>query len=129
MLKELNLENFEEAYQTISIPEHNLEDIEYKDNKLQAKIQAEKEGYLFTTIPYDEGWTALVDNEKVYIQNSNGFICFKINEGNHNVTLKYMPQGLKLGGIISLISLVILIISCSIFQKTRSNKNEKNIKE
>lgn len=122
-LKEFNLENFENAYKEIK-ENGELTNIEYKNNKLTASIETPRESYLFTTIPYIEGWKAKVDGKQAKIENSNGFITIKLDEGTHNIELKFSSKGLKEGIMISIISLIIFIITIKLKQQTR-RKNEK----
>ena len=83
-----------------------------KDNKLLGTISPEKDNQLYlTTIPYDKGWTIKLDNKKIdYDICLDAFICFKANKTNKNIKLSYTPVGLKIGTIISLITLIITII-------------------
>lgn len=107
ILKELNLSNFETAYNQIK--EQQLEDIKFKNNQLKANIRiSESENYLFTTIPYDDAWSAYVDGKQQIVEKSNGFISLKLNEGEHEINLLYTPKGFKVGVIITGISIFIL---------------------
>lgn len=98
ILKELNLKNFEIAYQKLS--KNQLENIEYKNNIIKAEISVpETEKYIFTTIPYDESWKLKVDGKVQNIENSNGFIGFEVQEGKHHINMSYVPKGLRLRNI------------------------------
>ena len=119
ILKELNLENFEKSYNKIK-ENGELKNIEYKNNKLKAEIKTNEDEYLFTTIPYIDGWVAKVDGKKGKIENSNGIIMLKLNEGEHEIELKYTPKGIKIGAVISLISLSIFI-TINILKNKRLN--------
>lgn len=65
-----------------------------------------KEGeILFTSIPYDQGWQATVDGEKVEIVKTlDSLLAVKLNPGTSIVALNYFPRGLKAGIIVSVIS-------------------------
>jgi uncharacterized membrane protein YfhO len=82
------------------------------DANLNATVEATKEkNVLFTSIPYDKGWTIYVDNKKTnYDSCYNAFICLKLNEGKHNIEFKYIPSYFIEGSIISAISIVVAII-------------------
>ena len=123
LLKEINLTNFEIAYQKVE--KNQLENIEFKNNQLKANIKVpEGKKYLFTTIPYDKDWKALVDGENQEIENSNGFITINLDEGEHEIKLSYMPKSLELGIAITIISILILFIMIVI--EKRKNIGEKD---
>ena len=66
---------------------------------------------LFTSIPYDKGWTVKVDGKKVKVQKLyNTFLGVKLKEGKHKVEFEYSTPGLKLGTSISIISIVLMIL-------------------
>ena len=53
---------------------------------------------MFTSIPYDSGWTAYVDGRKTDIQTVAGaFIALDLEKGDHVIEFKYFPRGLKSG--------------------------------
>lgn len=66
---------------------------------------------LFTSIPYEKGWTVKVDGKKVKAQKLyNTFLGVKLKEGKHKVEFEYSTPGLKLGTSISIISIVLMIL-------------------
>ena len=73
---------------------------------------------MFTTIPYDAGWTVKVDGvETEIIKCADGaFVGFFIpGSGEHNIEMKYEVPGLKIGMYGSLLGCVVFIIV--IFEK------------
>ena len=89
-----------------------------KKNKLSGHINVVKDNqYLFTSIPYDEGWQIYVNGKKVKAQKMfDNFIGVKLTKGYHKIKMKYYPKGLKEGIIISLSTLILYIIY-NIFNK------------
>lgn len=77
---------------------------------LEVTVNAEEESALFTTIPYEKGWSAYVDGKKSEVQTAvNGaFMCIKVPEGEHTVKLVYLPEGFQVGIIISLCGAALL---------------------
>ena len=62
---------------------------------------------IFTTIPYDKGWTAYVDGKETPISSyRNGFVTFRVPNGKHEVKLKYFPPGLKIGIVLFILSFI-----------------------
>ncbi len=73
-----------------------------KGNILTGKVTAKKEGYFTTSIPYDEGFTVLVDGQEVeYGKVNKGFVGFPIEKGTHTVTLKYQSPWFQTGVFLS----------------------------
>ena len=83
----------------------------WKDTKLSGTVSAAKAGMLFTSIPFDKGWTVKVDGEKVETRKAFGaFLAIDVSAGDHVIDFSYFPKGLKTGGLISGGSIVILIL-------------------
>lgn len=81
----------------------------WKDTKLEGDIWADQEGVLFTSIPYDKGWTVKVDGvqqepKKIF----DTFLSVNIPEGSHTISFSYEPEGLRLGAGITLFSILCL---------------------
>ncbi|MCR5011422.1 MAG: YfhO family protein [Lachnospiraceae bacterium] len=88
---------------------------------------------LFTTIPYDEGWSIYCDGKEIETISTveNAFLGAVLPEGDHEIELKYTARFAKEGLIISLAGAVILGIISIIsllqrFRRTDSPKNASN---
>lgn len=95
------------------INNNELNIIEYKkDNYIKGSINVTSDKTtLFTSIPYDKGWKVLVDGKKVKYDNIlSAFIGVDLTEGEHIIEFKYVPRGLIIGLIISIISLITSIV-------------------
>lgn len=85
--------------------------VEWTENSIQGIIALEEASSIFTSIPYDQGWTLYVDNQKQdYFMADNGFIGFELDSGKHKVRFNFYPRGLNLGGIITLLSFMVLTL-------------------
>jgi len=75
---------------------------------LQGTINVKKnDSYMFTTIPYEEGMKIYVDGkEKEPDILIDSFIGLDLDRGKHSIVIDYIPKGLVIGSIISLISLL-----------------------
>ncbi len=74
----------------------------WQDTRIEGTVQAAEAGTMFTSIPYDEGWTVLVDGSPVTGRKVlNAFLGFDVPQGAHSVTLTYFPPGLTAGLILS----------------------------
>lgn len=73
-------------------------------------VDSKNDSLLLLTIPYDEGWTAYINNEKVEIDKvSNGFMGIRVYEGNSKLTFKYETKGVKTGSILSIFGITCYI--------------------
>lgn len=74
---------------------------------------------LFFSVPADKGFTATVDGKEVPIYKVNcGMSAIIAPSGVHKIQFDFVPVGLKLGGIISAISIFVLLM-CAIYERRR----------
>ena len=82
----------------------------WKDTKLSGTVTADRAGTLFTSIPFEKGWTVKVDGQKVETRKVFGaFLAIDVGSGDHVIDFSYFPEGLKPGVLITGGSIVILI--------------------
>ena len=63
---------------------------------------------MFTSIPYDKGWTVKVDGKVVETRKIwNSLLGFAITNGEHTIELSFIPEGWKIGVVISIVSLIV----------------------
>lgn len=66
---------------------------------------------LFTSIPYDVGWRAMINDKTVKVNKAaDSFVGLKLSRGTNKIKLFYRPDGWYVGLIISIVSLVLLIV-------------------
>jgi uncharacterized membrane protein YfhO len=95
----------------------------FKENNIEAYIDTDT-SYVYTSIPYDEGWTVYVDGEKVNTYAlGDALLTFDITPGTHKIEFKYIPKLLGLGILSTTISTIIIIILCN--YKKFINKKKK----
>ncbi len=88
---------------------------------VRGTIDVKKAGPMLFSIPYDDGWSATVDGKKTRLhQVVDNLMAIDLDKGKHKVELNYQVPGLKIGWIISIVS-VILFISFN-FLKYRVKK-------
>ncbi|MGX7012981.1 YfhO family protein [Vagococcus silagei] len=86
-------------YQT-AIRNIQQKDVKFKVDKRHAyaNVNLVEDQVLFTTIPYDKGWTARIDGKKVKTKPfEKGLLTFNVPKGKHDIELSYLPPGLNLG--------------------------------
>ena len=92
------------------LQDESLELTSWKDTKLSGTITTEKGGVMMTSIPYDPGWKIFVDGVETDITEvKDTFLGVELTPGTHTIELRFMPQGLVLGGLITVLSLVMLL--------------------
>ncbi|WP_191090728.1 YfhO family protein [Niallia endozanthoxylica] len=99
---------------------------DYSDTTMKGTITAKTDNMLFFSIPYDRGWNAKVNGEKVPVEKLGGFLGLKLENGTHDVELKFIPEGLVLGSMISIISLL-SFLTWLFMTKSKNNRQNKAV--
>lgn len=98
----------------------------HTDTELSGTVNAEENCILYSSIPYDEGWSVYIDGEKAE--------TFKIGEcqlgvmikpGEHTVEYAYRPKMLSAGAGISAVTLL-CTTAFSVF-KIKNSKKKKQL--
>ncbi len=102
------------SYQTIWEQGKNLSrltDARWKEsNRLTGTISMEQDGYFATTIPYDEGFTVLVDGQETsYELTDNAFLGFPMAAGTHSVEICFHAPFRTAGICLSLLGIGMLL--------------------
>lgn len=88
-----------------------MEIIEMTDTKIKATIDSPKTATVFTSIPYEEGWTVLVDGQEVNCYAwKDAFLAFDVGIGMHELEFSYLPPGFKEGLILSILGVIVSAI-------------------
>ena len=75
-------------------------------SKLEIRTASDTERLLVLTLPADEGWAVCLDGETVETETALGLLlALRVPAGEHTLTLRYTPVGLKAGLAISAVSL------------------------
>ena len=122
----LNDDVFNQAIQKLSAD--GLQVTSFTDSRIEGTLNASESGTVFTSIPYDSGWTVKVDGKRVEtfgiaqkdLQGDAGaMLGFDIEAGTHTVELSFFPRGLWIGIAISVVSLVLLVFIVLATRKSR----------
>ncbi len=110
IVAEFNWDNFLAAYDILSANQMNVTTME--DGYVEGTVTAAEDGLLFTSIPYDAGWTVYVDGDKWDIDTvGDAFIGVWLEEGDHTIVFKYFPPGLGVGIILAILGWVAFAIA------------------
>ncbi|MDY2775145.1 MAG: YfhO family protein [Streptococcus infantarius] len=79
-------------------------------NTVTATYKADKASSLLFTIPYDKGWTATQNGQKITLSKAqDGFMKVDVKSGKGKVVLTYLPTGFKEGTMLSSVGLLLFI--------------------
>ncbi len=82
--------------------------LQYNDGEIRIRASADRSGYLVLSEVFYPGWEAEVDGRKVPILRGNYlFRVIPLEEGTHEVTLRFVSWPFRVGAIISLLTLAI----------------------
>jgi len=116
----LYLLNKKELWQTIKKAQNNKMNLtNWKGNSISGTVTIHKGQSLVTTIPYTNGWHAIVDGKSTPISKTlNSFIALNLPSGKHTINLYFEIPGLKLGIFLTILGALLLLIE-SIFIKKK----------
>ena len=111
MLKELNSK----------LSASGMKVTEFKDGYVKGNMSLEEGQILMTTIPYDEGWVVKDNGKKIETKMIGGaFLGVEPGPGEHELTFKFVPEGIKLGLIVSILSwITFFILHIVIYRQNR----------
>lgn len=97
------------------------------DRYISGTVYAESNRILYTSIPYDSGWSVYVDGNKTEtFKIGDSQLGVMLKPGKHEIEFKYTPKGLYLGAGVSGVTLISLAAVTAL--KLRKRKNNKLVK-
>ena len=120
----LDMEAFTAGYDKLKAGGMNVKT--FKDTEITGSITATEDCTVYTSIPYDDGWTITVDGNKLsqdeIVAIGDALLGFRVSAGEHDIELHYTPRGLLIGLMISLVTAILLIVAI-ILSKRRVKKS------
>ena len=97
--------------------------VQYDGDNIEGDITVSgQKKYVFTSVPYDTGWTVTVDGQKIdYESVQLGFIGFQLEPGEHHVTFSYHIPGLITGAAVSSVTVTAVIVLCLFERRKKKN--------
>ncbi len=84
--------------------------------------------YVFIPVTYDEGWSCKVNGEKQDISIAmSSFMAVKLQKGENVIEMNYLPYGMKLGIIITVIVALVVLAIFIIEKKKPFNQEASNV--
>jgi uncharacterized membrane protein YfhO len=104
----LDLAAFEKA---IALVRDNSMTVEsFTATNIKGQVSAEEDGLMVMSIPYDKGWQVIIDNKKAVTQEIDEcLLSFELPKGTHSLELRFFPDKLLEGIVVSIASFIILI--------------------
>lgn len=119
----LGQEAFEQAYAELA--DEQLELTDFSDTRLKGRINVKRRGVLYLSIPYERGWSVYVDGKKTStFKVFDAMLGAEIGPGEHEIELRYFPEGLVSGLVISCsaAALLLLLLLSDISRKRRKKR-------
>ena len=105
----LNTNKLNHAYEYLNNDLVNI--TKFKENKIEATINASIDEIIFTSIPFDKGWEVFIDDKEVETyKNLDCLLSFNIPKGTHRIKLKYHVPYFKQSLIVSIVTLIIIVL-------------------
>lgn len=77
----------------------------------EAQVSLPAEKVMFFSVPYSDGFTAIIDGKETPIYKANlCMMALRVPRGEHAIVLDYFPVGLKAGLWLSLLGVVLLLV-------------------
>jgi uncharacterized membrane protein YfhO len=94
------------------LQQSSLEITDFDDTSLEGTVTAENDGdLLFTTIPYEEGWTIKVNGETVDpTVTLDSLIAIPLESGENTITMKFSPNYWKFSIVITLMGILVFAV-------------------
>lgn len=113
-----------------------------RDTEIKGSIDSAIDGIMYTSIPYEKGWSVYVDGKKqeavevcsnTYTDSDGNkthkgsMLGVELKKGSHTIELKYSPEGFIPGVIISIVCLAVFVFI--IFYNRKRMKSSKAVYE
>ena len=103
------------------VNEHSEKIYDFKKDttSFSSKITVDNEKYVYFSVPYDKQWSVCVNGKETEILNINGLMAVHVSEGENTIKFTYSAIFVKLGAVISLISLCIWLTIVAVNYRRR----------
>ena len=93
----------------LGLQENGMKTKSYQNGNISGSVSMPNDGYLYTSIPFDEGFTLSVDGKKAdYKAFQDTFIMVSLSKGIHEIKFIFYPTGFRLGVGITVVTVLVL---------------------
>lgn len=88
-----------------------LEQVYYYNNRLEASIKSDDVSFVVMKLSYDKGFKVKVNGtEKKTHKCNGGMLGFPIEKGTNTIEIDFVPEGFKIGAVISIIGFISFVV-------------------
>ncbi len=103
----------------VGVENENVIMTDYKPNKIELAVSLTKPKMLFMSETYYSGWKVYIDGNESRIYRANyAFRAVPLTSGDHRVVFVYKPLSVILGGIITLLGIVAIVLIGTLFSNS-----------
>jgi len=114
----LNESALEQALSILSA--QHMTDVEYDSTHLCGKLTLTEPGRLILSIPYEKGWTVLINGEEAEPELFGGsLMAFEMEAGEYELSMHYVPAGKYAGIVVSAVSVAIFVVLILLKKKAK----------
>lgn len=100
------------------------EEVDWTTRGFSCQINMDRENVVFFSVPSDPGFIATVDGKETKIYDVNfGLSGIVVPKGRHNISFEFVPTGLWIGTIISILSLSLFSVFYILLPKIKKSYN------
>ena len=89
----------------------HLEDVSWESDRVSGRISLERAGRLILSVPYEDGWIVLINDQETECSTFGGcLMAFDLEPGEYTIDMHYVPQGQRAGLAVSAASLIAFIV-------------------
>ena len=124
----LNDEVFRQGYEILSASTLDL--TEFSNTRVEGTIDCDRDGLLYTSIPYDGNWVVTLDGEKVEpVLVGDCMMALNVSEGTHTVRFVYRNNAFIFGSILSVLCAAALVALIVASRRPKPTKKDEPIPE
>lgn len=102
----LNEEALQQALEKLSA--QHMTDVVYDSTHVSGHLSLTEAGRLILSIPYETGWTVLINGEETEPELFGGaLMAFDLEAGEYEITMHYVPTGKNVGIVVTVVSVIV----------------------
>lgn len=107
-----------------AVQNQNVEILAASQADIKIKCETQEEQYLVCMIPYDKQWHITLDGENTEaISVMGNFMALKLDEGEHEIRLRFIPDGGVAGIVLTILAMLIFFHIDKVFAKCYTSKS------
>lgn len=104
-----------------------LENVSWESDRISGELTLEQGGRLILSVPYEDGWTVLINGREAERTTFGGcLMAFDLEPGQYTIEMQYVPVGQGAGLAVSGVSLA-LFAAVLAYQKRKSKKTKAEV--